>query len=376
MRGTLTFTRPADVIADDERPGLLRARLAEEGNPGDPHLCELRDLSVDGAPEPRLRSAGFQTVDLAENHALQTVLAEVRAADEITESSNEAIRASLNGTEMSLGGGEVLRVDFVVDDGLFHRRSGPNGLDVNPGGIDGFNGHGGAQFVHGDQDVFGTPLRQLLEGAAPDMFRHVTPDGRNDEASTCLLNLWIPLHAPVQPLALMDRTTLDAPRHQLRYGLPVDGFLDRDDDAGVNDIWNFLYDPDQRWHVWPDMTSDRGYIFDTLGTGHGAAVLAGEDALEAHYLALGRLCQAHDRGDADAWRALAAEPPTLRPPADATPTILAAADAMAALMEEAAETEPAGPAAGLWCQRARAAMDAVIRRSVELRLVATLVNAD
>lgn len=372
MQGTLTFTRPVDVVADEERAGLLRAVPASDDDAGDPHRCELHDLALSGTVEPGLEHAGFETVDLSDNLALQHALDDVRELDQITDAVNVAIRASLEGSHFGLSSGASLRVDLVVEDGLFHRRSGPNGLDVNPGGIDGTNGHGGAQFVHGDQDVFGTPLRQLLHGAAPDMFRHVTPDGRNDDATTFLLNLWIPIQAPVQPLALMDRRTLDAPHHQLRYGLPVDGFLDRDEEESVNDIWNFLHDPDQQWNIRSDMESDQGYIFDTLGTPHGAAVLTGEDALEELYLALHRRCEAHERG---ATAALSTHTPALRPPTEATPTILETWHRMAALIEQA-DKSPAGEvSADEWCRQAQAAMDAVIRRSVELRLVATLVGA-
>ena len=101
-----------------------------------------------------------------------------------------------------------------------------------------------------------------------------------------LLNLWIPIHAPVQPLALMDQRTVDAVRHQLRFGLPVDGFLERDEDAAINDIWRFLYHEDQQWFVRIDMDSRQGYLFNTLGTAHGAACLSGEDTLAPLWLAL------------------------------------------------------------------------------------------
>ena len=367
VHGTLAFTRPTDVIADHERPNLLRAQLAAEDDLGDVRVCELIDLADGETDEPGLEQAGFETIDLSGNPSLQQALTVARDADCISETAAEAIRESLAGARFGLGGGKSLRVDHLAEDGLFHRRSGPNRLNVNPGGIDGVNGHSGAQFVHGDQDVFGTPMRQMMHGGAPEMFRHVSPDGRNDHADTFLLNLWIPLHAPVQPLALMDRRTLDATRHQLRYGLPVDGFLERDDDAAVNDIWSFLYDDRQQWYIRTDMESGRGYVFDTLGTPHGAAVLAGEEALEELYLSLHRLCEAHERGDADEFRSIAGEQATLSPPADATTTISEAWQTMAALHEGAVASDE-------WCVNARAAMDAVIRRSVELRLVATLLT--
>lgn len=372
VRGTLTFTRSTDVVPDQERPGLWRAQpVWEDDDGGDVHQCPLHDLAAPGAVEPGLEHAGFETIDLSGNEPLQRALRVVHEEDQLSESTAAAIRESLAGMKVRLGNGKTLRIDLVVDDGLFHRRSGPNGLDVNPGGIDGINGHGGAQYVHADQDVFGTPLRQLLHGAAPEMFRHITPDGRNDEADSFLLNLWIPLHAPVQPLALMDRRTLDASRHQLRYGLPVDDFLDRDEEAGVNDIWSFLHDDGQKWHVRTDMGPDQGFVFDTLGTPHGAAVLPGEGELEALYLALSGACDAFDGGDPTALSSVSNDGTGDRLPGDATPAIRDAWQRMSELCDDAADLSMDDSAG--WCAQARVAMDAVIRRSVEMRLVATLI---
>jgi hypothetical protein len=367
VRGTLTFTRPDDVVPDEERSGLLRARPVREGDAaGDAHSCDLVDLAAADALEPGLEAAGFETVDLSGNAALQGALREVGDRDQLTEDAAATIRESLAGMHFRLANGTELRVDMVVDDGLFHRRSGPNWLDVNPDGIDGINGHGGAQFVHGDQDVFGTPLRQLLGGAAPDMFRHVTPDGRNDDATTFLLNLWIPLHAPVQPLALMDRRTLDARAHQLRYGLPVDDFLERDDDATVNDIWSFLHDEGQQWYVRSEMGPDQGYVFDTLGTPHGAAALAGEDSVEAGYLALRDACAALDRSETTESPFIADLAP------DASTPIRDLDRRMRGLLERLQGLSP--DEVDTWRAEAEAAMDAAIRRSIEMRLVASVIT--
>ena len=370
VHGSLTFTRPDDVIPDEERPGLLRALPIQAAQPGDTHRCDLRDLAAAHVVEPGLEEAGFDTVDLSGLLSLQRILVAGREADHLSDEAALAIRESLSGVVLGLAGGKSLRIDYVVDDGLFTRRAGPNGLNVNPGGIDGANGHDSAQYVHGDQDVFGTPLRQMMHGGAPDLFRHISPDGRNDDSDTFLLNLWIPLHAPVQPLALMDRRTLDAPRHQLRYGLPVDGFLERDDEASVNDIWAFLYDEGQQWYIRTDMGPDQGYVFDTLGVGHGAAALVGEPELEQLFISLGKVCEALEGGDHRAARAAASAANIVLPPADATPTIAQAGQAMAALVDEAR----AGADSADWRARARAAMDGVIRRSIEMRLVATLIN--
>lgn len=373
VRATLTFTEPDHVTPDAERPGLLRADFAAEDGTGDVHVCDVIDLSAPGAIEAGLETAGFETIDLEANTALQRALDDVRQRDRLTSETAAAIRESLTGMEVELASGSRLRVDLVVDDGLFHRRAGPGWIDVNAGGIDGVNGHGGAKYVHGDQDVYGTPLRQLMHDTAPDTFRHVTPDGRNDDAPTFLLNLWIPIHAPVQPLALMDQRTVDGVRHQLRFGLPVDGFLERDEDAAINDIWRFLYHEDQQWFVRTDMDSRQGYLFNTLGTGHGAACLAGEDVLAPLFLALSEAVGAIGSGDAPVT---AIDVSTPEPPDDASDAVRDAWTRMAQQVDRAnAMIAGSGSDAGWeeWRTQTVGALDSVIRRSVELRLVASVM---
>lgn len=373
LRGVLTFSKPVDVVPDGERPGLLRAQRVSDHDRGEAHVCDLQDLATPGVAEPGLEEAGFETIDLSCNIALQQALRTVRDADHMSDPAAATIREALTGATFELTGGKRLRVEHVADEGLINRRSGPNGIDVNPGGMDGANGHGGAKHVHGDQDVYGTPLRQMMHGGAPEMFRHITPDGRNDHSDTFLLNLWIPLHAPVQPLALMDRRTLDARRHQLLYGLPVEGFLERDEDESVNDIWTFLHDDDQRWYVCSDMGPDRGYVFDTLGSPHGAAVLPGEEELAALFRSLARACDALQAGQEVAVETLVPQHPAAEPPTGTTATIRDAWRRMSDLVDEAATVLIGQSDADEWVTRARAAMDAVIRRSVEMRLVATLL---
>ncbi len=189
-----------------------------------------------------------------------------------------------------------------------------------------------------------------------------------------LLNLWVPIQQSTRPLVLMDRRTLDQRRHQLRYGLPVTSFLERDQESSVNDIWTFLPDPAQSWYFRSVMKPDQGYVFDTLGEPHGACMLPGEEALEQLYLGLGRACEAARADDVDALRAIAAEPPIELPEVTTEP-IREAWLCMAELLREG------GPRASeicasseSWCARARTAMDAVIRRSIEMRLVATLTS--
>jgi hypothetical protein len=236
----------------------------------------------------------------------------------------------------------------------------------------GANGHRAARNIHADQDVFGTPLEQIMQGAAPQRFRHRTPDGRNDASSLFLLNLWIPIQQITQPLVLMDRRTLDPKAHQLRYGLPVTRFLDRDEGSSVNDIWTFLPDPAQEWYFRSAMGPDQAYVFDTLGEPHGSCVLPGEDALEWLYHVLGRAREAVAAADVERLREVAAaSPPAL--PDVTTDAIRAAWQHMTELLCEAGSHAAELCASGeAWSERARAARDAVIRKSIEMRLVATL----
>jgi len=374
----LAFTRAEDVSPDDERPGLLRARTLPFGVDPDEAFdlrsVALRDCADPRTPEPGLERAGFATIDLSRHGAVQRALATIREEDRISDASAAALRQGLTGARLRLTNGGSLRVEHVADEGLIARRGGPNGLDVNPGGMQGANGHAAARTVHADQDVFGTPLKQLMKGGAPQLFRHQTPDARNDDSSLFLLNLWIPIQQITRPLVLMDRRTLDPRRHQLRYGLPVTRFLDRDEESRVNDIWTFLPDPAQQWYFRSAMGPDAAWVFDTLGEPHGSCILPGEDALEQLYLALGRACDAAAAGDFDGLRAIATEEPLALPDATTEP-IREAWRRMTALLREAgARAAEIGAASEPWRARARAAMDAVIRRSVEMRLVATLIS--
>jgi hypothetical protein len=378
LRAQLGFTRAEHVSPDPERPGLLRARTLPFGV--DPQEAfDFRSFALNDCADPRtseagLEEAGFETVDLSDNMRLQQALATVRDEDRVSDAAGEALRASLRGARLRLRNRRSLRVDHVADEGLIQRRAGPNGLDVNPGGMDGANGHGGARTIHADQDVFGTPLVQLMKGAAPRLFRHQTPDARNDDSSLFLLNLWIPIQQITRPLVLMDRRTLDQKRHQLRYGLPVTRFLERDEQSSVNDIWTFLPDPAQKWYFRSVMGPDQGYVFDTLGEPHGACILPGEEVLEQLYLALGRACEAVAAEDVRALREIAAaQPPAL--PGVTTEAIRAASLRMTDLLREAGSRAAEICAPGeRWCARAREAMDSVIRKSVEVRLVATLTS--
>jgi len=295
------FMPPSYAIPDDDHPGLFRAgpRLAApySGDTVDRHRCSATDLAIPGAAAPDLFHAGFDTADLSGFTALQATLEQVRVAGQITDAGATVIRSTLDGATLPLAGGPAVTVLHVADEGLIMRASGPNGRSiVGPRSV-GMNGHSAASSVHADQDVHGTPLAQVMDGRAPTLFRHHSPDGHNDDASLMLVNLWIPLQQVTQPLVLGDGTSIDRPRHQLRYGLPTESFLDRDDDTAVNDIWMFLHDPAQRWCFRSDMDTRRAWLFNTLSTPHGAGTLPSEDIAERYYVALEDAESAVEDGD-------------------------------------------------------------------------------
>ena len=205
-----------------------------------------------------------------------------------------------SGATLRCAGGATLQVLHIADEGFIMRKSGPNGMSVVGPRSTGMNDHGVATSVHADQDVFGTPLTQLMDGRAPSLFRHDSPDGHNHDAGLMLVNLWIPLHQITQPLVLADGRSIDRRHHQLRYGLPTTSFLERDDDMVINDIWTFLHDPGQRWYLRSDMDHRSAYVFNTLSTPHGAGTLPGEDVAERCYRALEAAEAAVAAGDAAA----------------------------------------------------------------------------
>lgn len=348
------------VAIDTQRPGgVLRAPT----RPNDEeiyqamaiHDCELRDLASPGCATPSLATTGFDTVNLSRLAGLQDILQTIRSANVITPEQIRQIRRALLFKSFRLSDGRQLRILFIAGEGTILRKAGPNGLKINPDEpITDINGHDGAQAVHGDQDVHGTPLRQILFGMAPKLFNHDSPECSNRSSRLHILNLWIPLQQITRPLVLMDGRTLDRKKHQLRYALPTAWFLDRKADRQMNDIWTYLHDPAQQWYFTPEMDCRRAYVFNTLGNPHGSCILPGEVFAEQCYKAL----QAALRGEDFAV------PDVLSLPVDCTMPLQKAINSMVALLQEA----NAKPAAD-WRQRALAAMDRVVRKSIEMRTV-------
>jgi len=375
----LGFLPPEQAIADPDHPGLLRAGPRAAAPFGDDRVefatCLATDLSVDRSDLPDLVHHGLDTVDLAGLESLQAACARALAAGRIEPADVEVIRGALDGVELLCASGRSLRVRFLAGEGFFMRTVGPNRMSMTPQ-ADGMNNHGGAASVHADQDVYGTPLVQLMDGRAPDLFRHVSPDGANHDADLMLVNLWIPLQQVVQPLLLADGLTIDRRRHQLRYGLPTTSFLDRDEDMAINDIWSFLHDGAQRWYFRSDMDHRTGWVFNTLSTPHGAGVLPGEDLAAKCVRVLQDAELAVVHSDAAALGETVAKVTGVTIPEDAPAPLCIAIEQMLSLCASAAG-DPAGTlvdGGSQWLAAAAAARQSLVRMSLELRLVVSLAD--
>ena len=375
VRAMLGFCRPEEVSDDAERTGLLRATSRPIDTDFDQqfelHSCRLHDWSTAAAPTLNLGIMGFDSIDLSTIEPLQSLLENIRSADKFTADDARTLRHIMRGRTFRLGGGKCLKVLSIAPEGMIMRKGGPNGLKVDPDiAMTEMNGHDAATSVHGDQDVYGTPLKQMMRGFAPWLFRHQTPDGNNRFSPLLLVNVWIPLQQITRPLTLMDRRSLDPLRHQIRYSLPTEAFLDRSEETRCNDIWTFLHDAQQQWYFNAEMGPGRAYVFDTLGEPHGAVILPGEELAEYCYLTLQALCKQLGAGERPDI------PGVVKPddlPTDTTTPLRRAIEDMAALIAQV----PTDPTDDIRCQqwqaRARSAMDRVVRKSLEMRGAALLL---
>ncbi|MFN7149384.1 MAG: hypothetical protein ACK4V6_07870, partial [Microthrixaceae bacterium] len=370
---------PESVAIDDpDRPGLLRAGprvgapYAAEGV--EAHTCAATDCVADGSIQPDLLGCGFDTVDLSGLDDVQAACAEVREAGRVNDEQAATIRAGLVGAVLPTSSGGSIRVLYLADEGFIMRTAGPNRMSLVGPRSSGMNDHGGATSVHADQDVDGTPMAQLMEGRAPELFVHDSPDGHNHDASMVLTNLWIPLQQITQPLVLADGASVDRRRHQLRYGLATDSFLERDDDQVINDIWTFLHDDAQQWYFRSQMDHRSGYVFNTLSTPHGAGVLPGEDVAEWCYRTLESAEVAAATGDVDALVAAVTADGRPELPTAMTATLGEAIDAMTAVLDDAT-ADPAGVFGGRrddWTAASQTARRRVVRMSLEMRMVCSV----
>lgn len=378
-RVQLGFTPDCQAIDDPDHPGLLRAGPRTSapyvGEGLVSHDCPAVDMGVSGSVQPDLATFGFDTVDLSGLSTLQSVCAEVNQAGRVADEQAAVVREQLTGAVLPTSSGGALRVQYLSDEGFIMRTAGPNRMSLVGPRSSGMNDHGGATSVHADQDVYGTPLTQIMDGRAPELFVHDSPDGHNHDASLLLVNLWIPLQQITQPLVLADGRSVDRRRHQLRYGLATDTFLERDEDQVINDIWTFLHDDAQQWYVRSDMDHRSAYVFNTLSTPHGCGVLPGEDVAEWCYRALEDLESAVESGDADRV-ARSTTTTTARPamPDLVPPALRAAIETMTDLLDTAAAdpTGLQGAPAQQWLESSRVARRRVVRRSLEMRMVVTV----
>ena len=373
VSATLGFSRPSEVVEDDGSSPLKRAVSRpldyDFESQFESRSCRIRDWSAPGQPRPELQKMGFEAIDLSTDETLQALLATLRRNGKIQPEEARSLRHRLTGQLFPLAGGKLLKLLHVAAEGLIMRKGGPNGLKVDPDvKMSEMNDHDVAMAVHGDQDVRGTPLKQIMRGFAPWMFRHQTPDGGNRVSPLVLVNMWIPLQQTTRPLSLMDRSTLNGRAHQLRYALPTETFLDRREDMRFNDIWAFLHDDAQHWYFNAGMGHDQAYVFDTLGEPHGSFVLPGEDVAERYYKILGEQLQKLQAGEG-------AEPiPLSSPalPADTTVPLRRAIETMATLAANV-PADAQQPGVQAWIDSADQAMNSVVRRSVEMRVVGVLL---
>lgn len=367
VRASLGFSRPAEVVEDYDNRGLKRAVTRPLDGDFDAQFemreCALNDWSRRGAGALDLLTMGFEAIDLSPHKELQALLAGVRAAAEITPDEAKQLRRLLTGRVFPLAQGKCLKFLNIAPEGLIMRQGGPNGMKLGHT-MSEMNGHDVAMAVHGDQDVFGTPLRQIMRGRAPMILRHQSPDARNTLSPLVLVNVWIPLQQITRPLTFMDRRTLKGPQQQLRYALPTETFLDRSEDMRFNDIWSFLYDEEQGWYFSSDMGHDQAYVFDTLGEPHGATTLPGEEVAEYYYRVLKQRLLALETGEP---LDEGGQPPEL--PAD-TPEALHNA---VARMAQLAAAQPSVDASDTWRADVEEALDKVVRKSLEMRVVAVLL---
>lgn len=377
VTSVLGFARPDRVSPDRERPGVRRSATIEP-QPLDHttlamHECEIRDLAALDAQEPSLGEAGFAIADLPDRRGLHGTLQAVLGEQRLSPQNEVALRRSLGRARVRLRDGTHLLILHVAAEGVLFRSEGPAGIDVHGDAGDEIR-HGGAVNVHADQDVLGTPLRQLMRGHAPRILSHEAPDSSNRRSPLMLVNLWLPLRQVTRPLTLMHSASLDRQRDQCRYGLPTDGILDRSGERAVNDIWAFLHDGAQQWYFHSELGLGQAYVFDTLSTAHGSCVLPGEDVAADRYRRLAEAEAAIGDGDSVALRAAVAGRGSSDVPTASLRRTIARMDALIDEIASQAEhltTEYTQD----WRHRAAAARASVVRSSIELRALAIRLPA-
>ncbi len=374
-RAIMGFTLPTDVVQDTERKERLRANTHDARNYEeaakfvDLRKCELHDLST-GKYDIDFHQKGFDAVNIADNEKLQAFLEKVRSQGVFEKGDENALRKAVVGSVLKLSNGKRMRMVFVAGEGIIIRSSGPNGMQIKHGKAVPTNSkQSAALLMHGDQDVYGFPLKRIMKGAAPWVFRHKSPDGENNFSPVNLVNIWIPMQQTVMPLCLMDRSTLDRKNHQLRLQINVEEVLGRDKEKSRNDIWSFLYDDKQQWYFKSDMDYHDALVFDTLGMCHGAAILEGEKQAQEYFLRLNQCLEALDANDEAALKTVASQE-KLKLPEKLTPGLKLALELMETLLDQAAsETQTLMQDALSWKKEVEKVQQSLIRKSIELRAI-------
>jgi hypothetical protein len=152
--------------------------------------------------------------------------------------------------------------------------------------------------------------------------------------------------------------------------------LERDADNEINDIWSFLHDDAQRWYLRSEMDHRTAWLFNTLSTPHGAGVLPGEDVAARCFRVLQDAELAVGRGDAAALTDAVSQMEGATIPEGAPASLRVAIERMlslcASVAGDASGTLADGGAA--WLAAAAAARQAVVRMSLELRLVVSVTD--
>jgi hypothetical protein len=215
-----------------------------------------------------LRPNGLEYIQMEADPMLTAALDTLARANKLSTETIALVRQRLEGRTIPLSGDASLLVVHVATSGLMMRAVGPNQTATH--------GHSWNPIAHSDQNVQGYPLKRLMAGFAPLLFHwRYSP--------VKLLNLWIPIQ-PVkcQPLVLMDAATI-AQSNQLHYHIYAkDKFLGE----RLNDCWVFTHNSSQQWWWRSNFGNPESenvtdaVLFSTLHTPHTSTTLPGEELLQ------------------------------------------------------------------------------------------------
>src|SRR5690606_33756752 len=134
----------------------------------------IRDLLWETDFKPCITEQGFEKTSLVRLGHFRALLEPLRSGNHLNPAYAKRLGRALLGRSIPLSRGKRMRVLFVAHEGTMMRVTGPNGLVVNAEVThdSGINHKIGAPAVHGDQDVRGTPVRQILMGLGPYLLNH------------------------------------------------------------------------------------------------------------------------------------------------------------------------------------------------------------